>query len=336
MRPRISRKTLARFIHNYIPPGPFFFSSPHIYWDDSLGVYDKNCGILGKMSKISPMSRYYHAMVDSRTKMLVFSSPKAGSTTIKEFAVNKLKLAQKPPNFQGKAHRVDLPTILGGANNFYTKETKTIDWHTFRKEYEIYFPIRNPYDRLVSFFTNKFVANITPDILSKKVFKAPLVLPVLAEVQKYNRKKPIRLEDLTLQDLIVALHKSYCSEKDRVWEHHLGLQVTPDVHFMSAPDIQFINSRQIDDLLKFWYLKSFGTLTKFSFESLNRSTSIKPNKPLEKAYERPLEELILKKDRMTSASFYHPELEEMVKDIYAIDYIYWNQVKNYQHSFPLK
>ena len=90
-----------------IPTAPFFMH-PNNKSNYNLNIrYGK---FSHKIIKLSPFSRFGHGIVDKKNKMIVFSSPKAGSTSIRNFAINTLQLNGKNPKLEF-THYTKLPLV---------------------------------------------------------------------------------------------------------------------------------------------------------------------------------------------------------------------------------
>ena len=148
---------LKRFIEKHtkiidVNTAPFF-SQPNSFDQTNIYLLYKKNGI-PRINLSSPYSRILNGIVDEKAKFIVFSTPKVSSTTIKAFAQEKLNLSLE----KGHPHRVKYKTLL----HYSYSKSKFPTELNFSKyiDYKMFIVMRDPTERIISFFLNKIIIHI--------------------------------------------------------------------------------------------------------------------------------------------------------------------------------
>ena len=292
-----------------IPTAPFF-SHPNNLSNYSLNIRYGKFG--HKIIKLSPFSRFGHGIVDDKAKMIVFSSPKVGSTSIRNFAINTLQLNGKNPKLE-LTHATKLPFVTSQDFSITKSNTidKTIYWHrydTFKK----ILVLRNPWERIVSFFIEKFI----------EAFRIALQLKDTRNIISFHQLSPPYSDpdNFSFEILILKLNKQFQLNK-KLWDEHLGLQITPDFEEVAIKDVQVILISELNNLLQLWGRKH--DMEQIILRKDNVTTKANLLK-VKNGHKKTIQELIAFNRPIHPDSFYNDKLVAIVKNIYSADQKHWD------------
>lgn len=298
-----------------IPTVPFF-SHPNNKSDYNLNIrYGK---FSHKTIKLSPFSRFGHGIVDKKAEMIVFCSPKAGSTSIRNFAINTLQLNGKNPKHEF-IHYTKLPLVT--SQDFSITKSNIIDntiyWHrydTFKK----ILVLRNPWERIVSFFIEKFI----------EAFRTGLQLKDTRHTISFHQISPPYSDpnNFSFETFIRKLNKQFEFHK-KLWDEHLGLQITPDFEEVAINDVQVIPISELNNLLQLWGRKH--DMKQIILRKDNVTTKDNLLK-VKNGHKKTIQELIAFNRPIHPDSFYNDQLVAIVKNIYSVDQKHWDKlISNY-------
>ena len=160
-----------------------------------------------------------NALVNHLHQFILFWNGKCACTTIKKFFIKSVD-DQEGLNIKER----DLHIYI---MKYYLKNEENQE--EFLKQYKKIIVVRNPYSRLVSFFTNKFIINKEPVIVDK-------------------RKKAINPKDYNFEDLV----KMVVETPAEFLEHHIAPQSLEleNIKFNSIIKMEKMSTEMKNELLK--------------------------------------------------------------------------------------
>jgi hypothetical protein len=297
----------------------YIFSGPNTVSDFGIDLrYGANHS-LGL--KLSPFSSFGRALLDEKRKLIIFSSPKVGSSTLKHFAAKHLKIPRiVDPADENKVQEGIWPTLA---------ETKFLDtrrrivggalyWNDY-KDHRKVFIIREPYDRLVSFWRNKFFWML-PYFGNKNRQKFQATIKEIEKTYQWLLGKDVDPRQHTFEHFLQALYERYQRQDSKLPDPHLAPQLTADFIAVAPTDVEFKTLSQLSHFLE-------------ELEPGTKDIKLNPTSPNEKeflkdAYKLGMEQLVENNlfSRLSNSSFYSEELDKMVQEIYADDQSAWEKV----------
>jgi hypothetical protein len=298
-------------------------TSQHHFFNDPNPVSSYGINILFTKNgtpyenNMSAFSRFGHTLLDEKAKILVYTIPKVGSTTLKNFAKNELHLVD---TLEERVHCIKFPGIIDRSIQI----PEIIKWDDYR-DYDQYIVMRQPYEKILSFFTNKFIR------LVKQIPKPTLYhLNFMDHLSKAGQgsQKMISSDALELSfDIFIRRLKYHYDHGNKLWDEHLALQISSDFENIALDKVKVLPLSKLNDLLDDWYFKRYGERKDFSSKKENASYGDSAPIFIENAHLMPLKELIKIENAIDPKSFYQAELEDMIKEMYAVDYKIWNSIK---------
>jgi hypothetical protein len=305
---------------------PPFFQGPNHYFNHHGKILFQQRG-RPKLKLISPASRLGGSIIDPNAKIMFFQSPKNGSTLVKNFVYRELGLGTLPD--PDNIHSLKFKRLVFSANNALDR-FGVLNWPKHSGGYKIYMALRDPYQRLVSFYINKVLS----DFFRKK---NPNENRAKANIENFlyflkQADPTIEHGSLSFEMLVSILHQSLWDTRleRRLPDRHLGLQVTPDFAAAVSSDCQFFKLNQLPEFLKYWYWQHHRQTFQGALPALNKSPY---HKKVPHAYRLSIEELLNLGFIPSSNSFYQDALALKVKEIYALDYQFWDQIKDKNLDF---
>jgi len=300
----------TKIIDVYTAP---FFSQPNSFDNTRVYLIYKKQGI-PRINLSSPYSRIFHGIVDKKAKFIVFSTPKVSSTTIKVFAQEKLNLSLE----KGLPHRVKYKTLL----HYSYSKSKFPTELNFSKyiDYKMFIVMRDPTERIISFFLNKII-NMINDADPEKKRVADNILQMVFKNQSY-----VDYNELTFKKFIDVFVLQYYNG-GKVWDVHIAPQITADLKEIAQNQLQILSMNNCNDFLNYWHLQSTGTSAQFT-EHHNKSWNKTDSKFIPNGYDIQIKDLISLKNRIHPDSFIYPELIEAMRVIYRDDYEFWDKAKS--------
>ena len=166
------------------------------------------------------------------------------------------------------------------------------------EKYKIFLFCRNPYNRLVSGFLNKFVTDV-PNYISKRIEN---------------------IDEFSFEDYVDFLEKNQNTEL--VDEHHFGKQI--DMVEMKKMKVNFIfDIENIDRKVLDEHFKKNSDL--FQCTKINWNSTKKSNKKIPHIFQmktKALKKMMVFPDY---SSFYNNKLKNKVRTIYETDFKYFEQ-----------
>ena len=308
---------LKRFIEKHtkiidVNTAPFF-SQPNSFDQTNIYLLYKKNGI-PRINLSSPYSRILNGIVDEKAKFLVFSAPKVSSTTIKTFAQEKLNLSLE----KGPPHRVKYKSMLNSSSS-KSKLRNELNFSRYI-DYKMFIVMRDPTERIISFFLNKILNKIN-DAHPETKRIADGLLYVLFKNQSYAD-----YNELTFKKIIDALVFQY-DNGGKVWDGHIAPQITADLKEIAQNQLQVISMNNCNDFLNHWHRQSAGTSVQYT-EHYNKSWDKTDSKFIPNGYDIQIKDLISLKNRIHPDSFVYPELIETMRVIYKDDYEFWDKAKS--------
>ncbi len=299
----------TKIIDVYTAP---FFSQPNSFDNTRIYlIYKKNS--IPRINIASPFSRIHYGIVDEKAKFIVFSTPKVASTTIKMFAQEKLNLSLE----KGLPHSVQYKTLLD-SSSLKSKLPTELNFSKYI-DYKMFIVMRDPTERIISFFLNKIINKINDaDLEIKRV--ADNFLQMVFKNQFY-----VDYNELTFKKFIDAIVFQY-HNGGKIWDAHIAPQITADLIEIAQNQLQIISMNNCNDFLNYWHLQSTGTSAQFT-EHYNKSWNKTDSKFIPNGCNIPIKDLILLKNRIHPDSFVYAELIEAIKVIYKDDYEFWFKAK---------
>jgi hypothetical protein len=294
-----------------------FFKGPNPISNYKLIV---RYGLAGRMRcKLSAFSTLASGIVDEKRQTLLFAAPKCGSTSLRSFAQNELELVA-PNERRSNAHYTKLPLVF---DSFQPNEAKalknnSLNWNHYR-EYRKVLIIRKPYDRLVSFFWEKFVVNQANHHLADHIkdLSAARTWPIL---MKYDQAiQPLKL---SFSQFIKCLFENYQQHK-KVWDPHLGRQITADFERLALKDCELVPLTKLNDFFD-QYLSHNRVENKVKVHE-NRSNSSHTRRSIPYAYDKSIGYFLAENKRPPTQDFYNEELDKMIREMYGLDHQVWQQ-----------
>ena len=310
-----------------IPTDPFF-SHPNNISDYDLNI--RYGSFSRKIIKLSPFSRFGRGIVDHKSSSILFSSFKAGSSTIRHFAQFDLGLRKaNAPLESGKrvlsfdeAQVIDFPYLTNLVHPVTSENIKnrTIRWNNYA-DYKKYMVLRDPFERLISFFSHKFLV-LQRDHVGTGKFTRSYILMNFAHL---FRGIDVNIYDLTFEQFIDVLFFRF-SNHQKLWDEHIGLQITPDFEEIAAKNVTFFDLPNMNKLLN-QVLSNRGDAPRNMGLWENR-TSHENAIYVDNAHRKTLFELSKIELPIDFRSFHDEDLVQKVKKIYASDYYWYNQISN--------
>ncbi|MCH8553530.1 MAG: sulfotransferase family protein [Schleiferiaceae bacterium] len=254
----------------------------------------------------SPFSRLGRGVVDEENKCIVFLTPKVASTSIIKFLHEELQLGEKMAHFKGNYHHVSLPFLLNKNKN--DSKATTLYWNDYNS-FAKYFIIRDPYERLVSFFKNKFI-NKEFSIKDDRVKLGRELMITVINITDDFLLDPLQY---SFEYFITKLYEAFKNHK-KLWDEHLSLQVSKDFEIIALKETKVYTLENIGML--FHALQPDSAPEKFHENKSRRESNLH----IKEAYRLSTREIQAMPNKPAGASYYAPHLEEMVREIYAIDY----------------
>ena len=271
-------------------------------------------------SKMSAFSRFGQTLLDEKAKILVYTIPKVGSTTLKNFAKYELHLVD---SLNEKVHRIKFPGIIDRSIQIPGSRA-LIKWDDYRN-YDQYIVMRQPYEKILSFFTNKLVG------LVKHNHEPSLYrLNFMDHLSKAGQgsQKMISSDALELSfDIFIRRLKYHYDHGNKLWDEHLALQISSDFENIALDKVKVLPLSKLNDFLDDWYFKRYGERKDCSSKKENASYGNLAPIFIENAHLMPVKELIKIENAIDPKSFYQAELEDVIKEMYAVDYKIWNSIK---------
>jgi len=172
------------------------------------------------------------------------------------------------------------------------------------QNYKIFLFCRNPYDRLVSGFLNKFVTDV-PNYISKKIEN---------------------VEELTFLDYVTLLEKN--TNFDIIDEHHFGKQI--NVEEMKKINVNHVfDIHNIDMSILDAHFQKNSQL--FQCTKQNWNATKKNSKKMNNIFTKKVKDLKKMNVFPSYSSFYNDELREKVKRMYQTDFDYF-QEKGFEYT----
>jgi len=300
----------TKIIDVYTTP---FFSQPNSFDNTRVYLIYIKQGI-PRINLSSPYSRILHGIVDKRANFIVFSTPKVSSTTIRIFAQEKLNLSLE----KGPPHRVEYKTLLD-SSSLKSKSRTELNFNKYI-DYKMFIVMRDPTERIISFFLDKIINKINDaDLEIKRV--ADNFLQMLFKNQFY-----VDYNELTFKKFIDAFVLQYYNG-GKIWDVHIAPQITADLKEIAQNQLQIISMNNCNDFLNYWHLQSTGTSAQYT-EHYNKSWDKTDSKFIPNGYDIQIKDLISLKNRIHPDSFIYPELIEAMRVIYKDDYEFWDKVKS--------
>ena len=313
---QIKNSVLKRVVVEELPTD-YFFAGPNSISNYNLQVrYGANDR---KIHKLSAFSRLGYGAVDERRKIIIFSSLKAGSTTLKRFLFDELKVLGPDAAVTENPHFTKLPLIINhvGRDNAGLHR-KVLYWNHF-KHYPKYLIIREPYERLVSFFTEKFIRNQgARDFHYLKSDAVANLIPLLKRNQE-----PLNLNQVSFEYFVRRLFEAF-QNGEKLPDEHLSRQITADFKRVALDQVHLVPLPQLNAFLE--YLRNRFKLTRPEEPQLHLNKSQTTGKKSAKslpAYSLSLSDFATTKVLPSVASFHAPHLEKMVRQMYTDDYEAW-------------
>lgn len=290
-----------------------FFDSLNFNGNEAFVIARK--GFIHNKLKLSPYSKFIQNICDHNSKIIVFYSPKVGSTSLFRFVDRYLPhLISGYQLFPHSKRPIPL-------NLFEAEESKgeifvynnTILWDKM-KNYEKFIVVRDPYLRLVSFYKNKL---LKPIIRRKHKSSRAMIKSVV--------NLNLKIEDLEMYSFdafIREYHASVFKNNRELRDIHLAPQVTSDFIDIGLKDVKFITLQQLDDFQDYWAKKNgisnctknrFNVFNDESKETVFGASKLGPEKIRTLGY------------MPSNKDFFDEELLLLVKEIYAGDYKVFNQ-----------
>lgn len=273
-------------------------------------------------NKLSAFSRFGQTLLDEKAKILVYTIPKVGSTTLKNFAKNELHLVD---SLNEKVHRIKFPGIIDRSIQIPCFRP-IIKWDDYR-DYDQYIVMRQPYEKILSFFTNKFIRLAKQNPTKPGLYR----LNFMDNLSKAGQgsQKMISSDALELSfDIFIRRLKYHYDHGNKLWDEHLALQISSDFENIALDKVKVLPLSKLNDFLDDWYFKRYGERKDFSSKKENASYGDLAPIFIENAHSMPVKELIKIKKAIDPKSFYQAELEDMIKEMYAVDYKIWNSIKD--------
>jgi len=330
------RKKIDRFLaqvylsplFKYEVPGPMFFSGPNSHSSFPINIKFKSNGKV-EHRRISPHSRFAASIVDEKNKLVLFYSYKVGSSTIKKFIKENMQSAFPGVNFNFENPQdIEFPSLLNThvfkdpGKHFIT----TIDWEKYKDYRKILF-MRDPLDKLVSFYTMVFIRGFW-NFIDQPHFRNGYTLKTLGYFVEENGTKKVDIFDISFEDVLTRLD-AYYESGIKVWDSHLSLQITPDIDLIAKDEIECYKIDYLDKFLLEWAASHNAQKASASNNVEGNNINLhKRNVELKDAHKMTVRDFKVAGFTPSFESFYTEGLKKIAKKIYKPDLKYWENCKD--------
>ncbi|MCH8553531.1 MAG: sulfotransferase family protein [Schleiferiaceae bacterium] len=257
-----------------------------------------------KVNKLASGSRFLVGWIDHNHKLIIFTSPKVGTTSLKHVVATINEQISGTP--------------IISSFEWIQKQGK-LNWRDF-KGYKKIMPIRDPFDRYLSFFENKIVSPYQKQIVSG--IDSIMVKFLLNLAYLKDNKHQSSLGELSFRSTIDQLYKICFNQSRILWDVHLIKQLTADFKYIAMNQVQFFDSIYLSDFIRNWL--SMYNLSAYNIH-LNRGNP--ESSFVANASDLPLAELCGLSTKPSRDSFFQDELSNKLYSIYQDDYQIYNRFK---------
>jgi len=217
-------------------------------------------------------------------------------------------------------HAQKIPCLL---SYDFKKNGEIFNWNTYHG-YTKFLVMRDPYDRLVSYYSNRFLRQfIQRKAKQSSTITSSATQYFLSNLSISNQHDAITLSDISFKTMIEKMYAQYHTH-GKVWDVHIALQVTGDFKDVALEEALIIDITQMSELFAYWHKKNANENLQID---LNQNTSsTKDAKIVPRAYDMTTQELSELKHSIHPYSFRHPKLEKLIKEMYATDYEVWDKI----------
>jgi hypothetical protein len=308
--------------------GPFFHSGPNSHSSFPINIKFKAANKV-EIRRISPHSRFAASIVDDKNKIILFYTYKVGSSTIKKFIKENMQEVFPGVDYSKKNPQdIEFPSLLN--THVYRDPGKhfitTINWEKYNDYRKILF-MRDPLDKLVSFYTMVFVRGVW-NFIDKPHFRNGYTLKTLGYFVPETGTHKVDVFDISFKQVLDRLY-NYYEKGVKVWDSHLSLQVTPDISLVAGKKLECYNVNLLSDFLLKWAKSHNINLSEDAFKVAGSNINIhKKNEPIKDAFNLTVRDF--KKHGFTPpyTSFYNSKLKKKAEEIYKSDLKYWSNCKN--------
>jgi len=255
-----------------------------------------------KINQLSSGSRFLVGWIDHNHKLIVFTSPKVGTTSLKHVTaiINE--------NNKG----TPILTTLE-----WTQKHGALHWQDF-KNYKKFMPIRDPFDRYISFFEDKivfFFQKLLENGLSS--LKKGLLMN-MAHYYSHHRE----FSEMTFAQTIDIIFKYYSEGRQSIWDTHLTKQITADFSHIAVNHVHFFDSIYLSNFLDQWLEKYAVPKQNTLYNKGTFATA-----QIKNAHQISLRDLCNLSCKPAKESYFNQELADKLHCIYNDDFKIYNRFK---------